>query len=73
MSSPSGDVIATLFVKAKDDDDGTAAPLQGLAFFEDIEGNYCDGLQNEDGEDRIAPGSAVLTDGKTRALSDQEE
>ena len=31
----------------------------GSEFFEDIKGNYYDGLQNEDGEDRIAPGSAV--------------
>ena len=37
------------------------------------DGDYNDGLQNEDGEDRIAPGSAVLTDGKARALSNLEE
>ena len=36
-------------------------------------GNYNDGLQNEDDEDCIAPGSAVLTDGKARALSNREE
>jgi hypothetical protein len=35
-------------------------------------GDYYDGLQNKDGKDRIAPGSAVLTDGKARALSDRE-
>ena len=32
------------------------------------DGNYNDGLQNKDGEDRIAPGSAILTNGKARAL-----
>jgi len=32
----------------------------GSEFFEDVEGDYYDGLQNEDGKDRIAPGSAVL-------------
>ena len=37
------------------------------------DGDYNDGLQNKDGEDRISPGSAVLTDGKARALSDREE
>ncbi len=36
-------------------------------------GDYNDGLQNEDGVDRIAPGSAILTNGKARALSDWEE
>ena len=36
-------------------------------------GNYNDGLQNKDDEDCIAPGSAVLTDGKARALSKREE
>ena len=36
-------------------------------------GNYNDGLQNEDGVDRIVPGSAILTNGKARALFDWEE
>jgi hypothetical protein len=39
MSSPSGDVVATPFVRADDNNDGTAAPLQGSAFFEDIKGD----------------------------------
>ena len=51
----------------------TMATPQGLDFFEDVKGNYYNGLQNKDGEDRIAPGSVVLTDGKARALSDREE
>jgi hypothetical protein len=50
----------TPFVGADDENDGTVAPPQGLEFFEDVEGIYYDGLQNEDGEDLIAPGSAVL-------------
>jgi hypothetical protein len=60
MSFPSGDVVMTPFVGADDEIDGTVAPLQGSDFFEDVEGDYYDGLQNEDGEDRIATGSAVL-------------
>jgi len=60
MSFPSGDVIVTLFVGADDENNGVVAPPQGSGFFEDVEGDYYDGLQNEDGEDRIAPGSAVL-------------
>ena len=39
----------------------TVTPPQSSDFFEDVyNGDYYDGLQNEDGEDRIAPGSAVL-------------
>ena len=60
MSFPSGDVVVTPFVGADDGVDGTVAPPQGLDFFKDVEGDYYDGLQNEDGEDRIAPGSAIL-------------
>ena len=61
MSFPSGDVVVTPFVGADDENDGTVAPPQGSDFFEDVyDGDYYDGLQNEDGEDRIAPGSAVL-------------
>jgi hypothetical protein len=60
MTFPSGDVVVAPFVGADDENDGTVAPLQGLEFFEDVEGDYYDGLQNEDGEDRIAQGSAVL-------------
>ena len=60
MSFPSGNVVVTPFVGAHDDNDGTVAPPRGSEFFEDVEGDYYDGLQNEDGEDRIAPGSAVL-------------
>ena len=60
MSFPSGDVVVTPFVGADDENDSTVAPPQGSDFFEDVEGDYYDGLQNEDGEDRIAPGSAVL-------------
>jgi hypothetical protein len=60
MTFPSGDVVVAPFVGADDENDGTVAPLQGLEFFEDAEGDYYDGLQNEDGEDRIAQGSAVL-------------
>ena len=60
-------------VGADDENNGTVAPPQGLDFFEDVKGNYYNGLQNKDGEDRIAPGSVVLTDGKARALSDREE
>jgi hypothetical protein len=73
MSSPLGDVVATPFAGAEDNNNGMVAPPQGLAFFEDVKGNYYDGLQNKDGEDHITPGSAVLTDGKARALSDREE
>ena len=61
MSFPSGDVVVTPFVGADDENDSTVAPPQGSDFFEDVyDGDYYDGLQNEDGEDRIAPGSAVL-------------
>ncbi len=60
MSFPSGVVIVTSFVGADDEIDGTVAPPQGSEFFEDVEGDYYVGLQHEDGEDRIAPGSAVL-------------
>ena len=61
MSFPSGDVVMMSFVGANDENDGTVAPPQGSDFFEDVyDGDYYDGLQNEDGEDRIAPGSAVL-------------
>jgi len=60
MSFPSGDVAVTPFVGADDENNGTVALLQGSAFFEDIEGDYYDGLQDKDGEDRIAPGYAVL-------------
>ena len=60
MSFPPGDVIVTPFVGDNDENDGAVAPPQGSEFFEDVKGDYYDGLQNEDGEDRIAPGSAVL-------------
>ncbi len=60
ISFPSGDVVVTPFIGADDEIDGTVAPPQGSEFFEDVEGDYYDGLQNEDGEDRIALGSAVL-------------
>ena len=65
MSFPSGDVVVTLvvtpFVGADDEINGKVAPPQGLDFFEDVyDGDYYDGLQNEDSEDCIAPGSAVL-------------
>ncbi len=60
MSFPSGDVVVTPFVGANYENDGTVAPPQGLEFFGDVEGDYYHGLQNEDGEDRIVPGSAVL-------------
>ena len=60
MSFPSGDVVVTPIVGADDEIDGTVVPPQGSEFFEDVEGDYYNGLQNEDGEDRIAPGSAVL-------------
>jgi hypothetical protein len=73
MSFPSGDIVVMPFVGADDENDGTVALPQGSEFFEDVKGNYYDGLQNKDGEDRIALGSAVLTDGKARALSDREE
>jgi hypothetical protein len=73
MSFPSGNVVVTPLVGADDENDGTVAPPQGSEFFEDVEGNYYDGLQNEDGKDRIASVSAVLTDGIARALSDWEE
>jgi hypothetical protein len=60
MSFPSGNIVVTPFVGAHDDNDGTVAPPQGSEFFEDVEGDYYDGLQNEDGDDCIALGSAVL-------------
>jgi hypothetical protein len=73
MSSPSGNVFAMPFVGADNNNNGTAAPPQGLAFFQDIKGDYYNGLQKGDGKDHIAPGSAVLTDGEARALSNREE
>jgi hypothetical protein len=65
MSFPSGDVAVTLvvmpFIGADDENNGTVAPPQGSDFFEDVyDGDYYDGLQNKNSEDRIAPGSAVL-------------
>ena len=65
MSFPSGDVVVTLvvtpFVGADDEINGKVAPPQGSDFFEDVyDGDYYDGLQIEDSEDCIAPGSAVL-------------
>ena len=61
MSFPSGDVVVTPFVGADDENDSTVVPPQGSDFFEDVyDGDYFDGLQNKDGEDCIAPGSAVL-------------
>jgi len=60
MSFPPGDIVVTPFVRADDKNDDAVAPPQGSEFFEDVEGDYYDGLQNKDGEDRIAPGSAVL-------------
>ncbi len=61
MSFPSGDVVMTPFVGADDtENDGTVASPQGLEFLEDVEGDYYDGVQNEDGDDCIFPGSAVL-------------
>ena len=58
MSFLSGNVIVTPFVGADDKNNGVVARPQGLEFFKDIEGNYY--IKKEDGEDRIAPGSAVL-------------
>ena len=55
-----GDVVVTPLVGADDEINGAVAPRQGSEFFEDVEGDYYDGLQNEHGEDRIALGSAVL-------------
>ena len=60
MSFAPGDVVVTPFVVAYDENNGAVAPPQDSEFFEDVEGDYYDGLQNEDGEDCIAPGSAVL-------------
>ena len=60
MSFPSGDAVVTPFVGADDENDGTVAPPQGLEFFEDVEGDYYDSLQNKDGEYCIAPSSAIL-------------
>ena len=60
MSFPFGDVAMMPFVGADDENDGTVAPPQGSAFFEDIKGDYYDGLQDKDGKDRIAPGYAIL-------------
>ena len=60
MSFPPGDVVVTPFVGADNENNGAVAPPQGSEFFEDFEGNYYGDLQNEDGEDCIAPGSAVL-------------
>ena len=59
MSFPSGDVVVTPLVGANDENNGAAAATQAQ-IFEDVQGNYYDGLQNEDGEDCIAPGFAVL-------------
>ena len=61
MSFPSGYVVVTPFDRADDENDGTVALPQGSEFFEDVyDGNYYDGLQHKDDEDRIAPYSAVL-------------
>ncbi len=60
MSFPSGEVAVTSFVRAHDNYNGTVVPPQGSEFFEDVEGDYYDGLQNKDGKDRIAPGSTIL-------------
>ncbi len=60
MSFPSGDVVVTPFVGANDKNKRRGGAAAGSEFFEDVEGNYYDGLQNEDGEDHIALGSAVL-------------
>ncbi len=61
MSFPSGDVVVTPFVGADNKNDGTVVPLQGSDFFEDVYvGDYYNSLQNKDGEDCIARGSAVL-------------
>jgi hypothetical protein len=50
MSLPSGDVVVMPFVGADDENDGTVAPPHGSDFFEDVyDGDYYDGLQNEDG------------------------
>jgi hypothetical protein len=46
--------------RVHDNNEGTVAPPQGLEFFKDVEGDYYNGLQNKDGEDHIATGSAVL-------------
>jgi hypothetical protein len=73
MSSPLGDVVATPFVGADNNNNGMAAPPQGLAFFKDVKGDYYDGLLKGDSKDCIAPGSTVLTDGEARALSNWEE
>ncbi len=73
MSSPMGDVMATPFIGADDDNNSTAVPPQVSAFFQDIKGDYYDGLQKWDSKDCIALGSAVFTDGEARALSDWEE
>jgi hypothetical protein len=60
MSFPSGDDAMTPFVGAHNNNNGTVVPPEGSEFFEDVKDDYYDGLQNEDGEDRIAPGSVVL-------------
>ena len=60
MSFPSGNVAVTPSVGAHDNNNGTVVPPQGSEFLEDVEGDYYDGLQNKDGEDRIAQGSTVL-------------
>ena len=60
MSFPPGNVVVTPFIGADDENNGAVAPLQGSEFFEDFKGDYYGDLQNEDSEDRIAPGSAVL-------------
>jgi hypothetical protein len=61
MSFPSGDVVVTPFVGDDDESEGTVARRRARIFFEDVyDGHYYDGLQNEDGEYCIAPGSAVL-------------
>jgi hypothetical protein len=73
MSSPLGDVVAMLFVRANDDNDSMAVLPQGSAFFEDVKGNYYNSLQKGDCKDCTAPGSVVLTNGKARALSNWEE
>jgi hypothetical protein len=66
MSFPSGNVVVMPFVGADNENNSTVAPPQGSYFFKDVDGDYYNGLQNEDGEDPIAPGSAVLGDQRRR-------
>jgi hypothetical protein len=60
-SFPFGNIVVMPFIGTDDKNHDTVAPPQGSKIFEDVhDGEYYDGLQNKDSEDRITPCSAIL-------------